>query len=67
MHVLKPHVSLNISDIDASVAFYERVFVKGDVAAVQDHSVQTAAACCAPSSLSSRDEPVQLGKTTGCC
>ncbi len=24
--VLKPHVSLNVSDLDASVAFYERVF-----------------------------------------
>ena len=26
MNVLKPHVSLNISNIDASVAFYEKVF-----------------------------------------
>lgn len=26
MNVLKPHVSLNVTDIDASVAFYERVF-----------------------------------------
>jgi catechol 2,3-dioxygenase-like lactoylglutathione lyase family enzyme len=26
MNVMKPHVSLNISNIDASVAFYERVF-----------------------------------------
>jgi catechol 2,3-dioxygenase-like lactoylglutathione lyase family enzyme len=26
MHVLKPHVSLNVTDIDASVAFYEKVF-----------------------------------------
>jgi catechol 2,3-dioxygenase-like lactoylglutathione lyase family enzyme len=26
MQVLKPHVSLNVSNIDASVAFYERVF-----------------------------------------
>jgi catechol 2,3-dioxygenase-like lactoylglutathione lyase family enzyme len=26
MNVLKPHVSLNISDVDASVAFYEKVF-----------------------------------------
>lgn len=26
MNVLKPHVSLNVSDIDASVAFYEKVF-----------------------------------------
>ncbi|WP_441288866.1 ArsI/CadI family heavy metal resistance metalloenzyme [Sorangium sp. KYC3313] len=26
MNVLKPHVSLNISDIDASVAFYEKAF-----------------------------------------
>lgn len=26
MNVLKPHVSLNVSNIDASVAFYERAF-----------------------------------------
>ena len=26
MHVLKPHVSLNVSNIDASVAFYEKAF-----------------------------------------
>jgi catechol 2,3-dioxygenase-like lactoylglutathione lyase family enzyme len=26
MNILKPHVSLNISNIDASVAFYEKVF-----------------------------------------
>jgi catechol 2,3-dioxygenase-like lactoylglutathione lyase family enzyme len=26
MNILKPHVSLNVSDIDASVAFYERAF-----------------------------------------
>lgn len=26
MNILKPHVSLNVSNIDASVAFYERVF-----------------------------------------
>jgi len=26
MKVLKPHVSLNVTDIDASVAFYEKVF-----------------------------------------
>lgn len=26
MHVLKPHLSLNVSNIDASVAFYERAF-----------------------------------------
>jgi catechol 2,3-dioxygenase-like lactoylglutathione lyase family enzyme len=32
MHVLKPHVSLNVTDIDASVAFYEKVF---DVPAVK--------------------------------
>jgi catechol 2,3-dioxygenase-like lactoylglutathione lyase family enzyme len=29
MNVLKPHVSLNVSDIDASVAFYEKVFQVG--------------------------------------
>ena len=26
MNVLKPHVSLNVSNVDASVAFYERAF-----------------------------------------
>jgi len=26
MNILKPHVSLNVTDIDASVAFYERAF-----------------------------------------
>jgi catechol 2,3-dioxygenase-like lactoylglutathione lyase family enzyme len=26
MNILKPHVSLNVTDIDASVAFYEKVF-----------------------------------------
>lgn len=26
MQILKPHVSLNVSDIDASVAFYEKAF-----------------------------------------
>ena len=26
MNILKPHVSLNVSNIEASVAFYERVF-----------------------------------------
>jgi catechol 2,3-dioxygenase-like lactoylglutathione lyase family enzyme len=26
MNILKPHVSLNVTDVDASVAFYEKVF-----------------------------------------
>jgi catechol 2,3-dioxygenase-like lactoylglutathione lyase family enzyme len=26
MNVIKPHVSLNVTDIDASVAFYEKAF-----------------------------------------
>ncbi len=26
MNILKPHISLNVSNIDASVAFYEKVF-----------------------------------------
>jgi catechol 2,3-dioxygenase-like lactoylglutathione lyase family enzyme len=26
MNILKPHVSLNVTDLDASVAFYEKVF-----------------------------------------
>ncbi|MDP9150358.1 MAG: VOC family protein [Myxococcota bacterium] len=29
MNVLKPHISLNVSNIEASVAFYERVFQVG--------------------------------------
>ena len=32
MNILKPHLSLNISNIDASVAFYEKLF---DVAATK--------------------------------
>jgi catechol 2,3-dioxygenase-like lactoylglutathione lyase family enzyme len=26
MNILKPHVSLNVSSVDASVAFYEKAF-----------------------------------------
>ena len=26
MNVLKPHISLNVSNVDASVAFYEKAF-----------------------------------------
>ena len=26
MQILKPHVSLNVSNVDASVAFYEKAF-----------------------------------------
>ena len=26
MNIVKPHVSLNVSNIDASVAFYEKLF-----------------------------------------
>jgi catechol 2,3-dioxygenase-like lactoylglutathione lyase family enzyme len=26
MHILKPHISLNVGDIDAAVAFYEKAF-----------------------------------------
>jgi len=29
MNIVKPHVSLNVSNIDASVAFYEKVFGVG--------------------------------------
>jgi catechol 2,3-dioxygenase-like lactoylglutathione lyase family enzyme len=31
MNILKPHVSLNVSDIDASVAFYEKAFAAAPV------------------------------------
>ena len=159
MNILKPHVSLNVSNIDASVAFYETVFgiaatkrrpgyakfdlqspslnltmqeaprsgvnashfgvqvassedvavawtrfkeaglktfteentsccyalqdkvwvedpdgnmwevfvVKGDTATMHDDASKSAAACCAPNSLSSQDEPIQLGKKSACC
>ncbi|MBX3189705.1 MAG: VOC family protein [Labilithrix sp.] len=29
MNILKPHVSLNVADIDASIAFYEKAFGVG--------------------------------------
>jgi catechol 2,3-dioxygenase-like lactoylglutathione lyase family enzyme len=98
MHVLKPHVSLNVSNVDASVAFYEKVFAvaaskrRPGYAKFDLHTpslnltmqeaprsgvnashfgVQVAssasAACCAPSGLPSQDQPVQLGRKSGCC
>jgi hypothetical protein len=87
MNVLKPHVSLNISDIDASVAFNEKAFgvaaskrrpgyanfdlrersLQSDAATMHDDSAKTATACCAPSAVPPQDEPVQLGKKSGCC
>ncbi len=37
MNVIKPHLSLNVSNIDASVAFYEEVFqVKVQVESTED-------------------------------
>ena len=42
MNVLKPHVSLNVSNIDASVAFYEKVFgVAGDQAPARLREVRS--------------------------
>src|SRR6185503_1381286 len=159
MNILKPHVSLNVSNIDASVDFYQKVFgtaatkrrpgyakfdlehpalnltmqeaprsgvnashfgvqvassedvavawtrfkeaglktfteenrsccyalqdkvwvedpdgnmwevfvVKGDTATMHDDPAKSAAACCAPNSLSAQDEPIQLGKKSACC
>jgi predicted enzyme related to lactoylglutathione lyase len=159
MNVFKPHVSLNVSNIDASVAFYERAFgvaatkrrpgyakfdleapslnltmqeaprtgvnashfgvqvatsedvamawtrfkeaglktfteenttccyalqdkvwvedpdgnmwevfvVKGDAAVMHDDPVKSAAACCAPASLTARDEPAPAPKKSRCC
>ena len=32
MNVLKPHVSLNVSNIDKSVAFYEKAFGMSEIA-----------------------------------
>lgn len=47
MNILKPHVSLNISNIDASVAFYEKLFVvKADADVTQ--RTQANSGCCAP-------------------
>jgi catechol 2,3-dioxygenase-like lactoylglutathione lyase family enzyme len=137
MMVLKPHVSLNVSNVDASAKFYEQVFgvkqeaprsgvnashfgvqvastedvaiawtrfkeaglktftekdtsccyalqdkvwvedpdgnmwevfvVKGDTEEMHGDPPKLSAACCAPSSLPAHDEPVQLGKKSGCC
>ena len=159
MNIIKPHVSLNVANVDASVAFYEKVFVmtatkrrpgsakfdlqapslnltmqeaprsgvnashfgvqvassedvavawtrfkeaglktfteentsccyalqdkvwvedpdgnmwevfvvKGDTATMHDDPAKSAAACCAPASVSAQEQPVQLGKKSGCC
>jgi catechol 2,3-dioxygenase-like lactoylglutathione lyase family enzyme len=96
MNVIKPHVSLNVSNIEASVAFYEKAFgvtpakrrpgyAKFDLESpslnltmqegprtgvnASHFGVQVASsgACCAPSSLSADEKPVQLGKKSGCC
>ncbi len=56
MNVLKPDVSLNVSNIDASVAL-----------TLHDDPARTAAPCCAPSALPAQDKPMQLGKQSGCC
>jgi hypothetical protein len=53
MNIVKPHVSLNVSNVDASVAMH-------------DDPQKTSAACCAPASLSG-DAPLQLGKKSACC
>ena len=159
MNIVKPHVSLNVSNVEASVAFYEKVFgvsaskrrpgyakfdlstpslnltmqeaprsgvnashfgvqvassedvavawtrfkeaglktfteentsccyalqdkvwvedpdgnmwevfvVKGDTTTMHDEPAKTSAACCAPESIGAQEQPVQLGKKSGCC
>jgi catechol 2,3-dioxygenase-like lactoylglutathione lyase family enzyme len=46
---------------------WEVFVVKADAASMHEDPAQTAATCCAPSSLSSEAAPVQLGKKSGCC
>lgn len=52
MNVLKPHVSLNVSDIDASVSFYEKVLAlaptKCEASVMDGRAVPRATACCEP-------------------
>jgi len=55
-----------VEDPDGNM--WEVFVVKGDAATMHEDPAKTSAACCAPSSLSAQDEPVQLGKKkSGCC
>ncbi|WP_437869371.1 VOC family protein [Sorangium sp. So ce363] len=52
MNVLKPHISLNVSNIDASVAFYERAFgVRATKRRPGYDAACCAPGCCVPSKL----------------
>jgi catechol 2,3-dioxygenase-like lactoylglutathione lyase family enzyme len=58
MNIVKPHVSLNVANVDASVAFYEKVF---GVAPTKRRPGDAKFDLHAPS------QPVQLGRKSGCC
>jgi predicted enzyme related to lactoylglutathione lyase len=64
MNILKPHVSLDISNIDASVAFYEEVFA---VPASKRRPGYAKFDLQQPSALPGQDKPARLGKKSGCC
>jgi catechol 2,3-dioxygenase-like lactoylglutathione lyase family enzyme len=50
MNILKPHVSLNVSNIDASVAFYEKVFAVSPAKRRPGYAkFDLANECCVPS------------------
>jgi catechol 2,3-dioxygenase-like lactoylglutathione lyase family enzyme len=46
MNILKPHVSLNVSNIDASVAFYEKALGVSATSVMEKQTTKTG--CCVP-------------------
>ncbi len=46
---------------------WEVFVVKADAATMHDDAEKAVSTCCTPSSLSASDEPMQLGKKSGCC
>jgi len=48
MQILKPHVSLNVSNVDAAVAFYEKAF------GISRKPEAPAPGCCAPKTTNVR-------------